>query len=338
MHYLAQLMADIERSHPRLGAATAFAQLCAKANKCLLVVAPAGTGKSTISNTVASGARDCLTLGSITLSGLAPFEARLTDFKGVVTIDDVGRIDTTYARTATVTALSDLCYSHQVSKYTYAFTLNITGFHGAAILNIQPVALGAVIASNDWETVIADKTIRYYHLYRPSSPNRLLPPVELSWGIDVSTVDYPSQSGPLWDSLVKIAGVQWGDARVVEHVTDLLRATAAIDGRTKLQKRDYDLLRRLMAPMTVERYLLDKFDLEGGRYFRNNVLAMLVEFASWGDLTVERISRDYHVPPHRVLDILRQLGSAVIMAGPNSELIAPSKRMQQILREAGVRC
>ncbi|GAI07223.1 unnamed protein product [marine sediment metagenome] len=54
MHQLYSIIGEVEKTHSRLGNAIAFAIICVKARMCLLLVAPAGCGKSVITNNVAA--------------------------------------------------------------------------------------------------------------------------------------------------------------------------------------------------------------------------------------------------------------------------------------------
>ncbi|GAI40024.1 unnamed protein product, partial [marine sediment metagenome] len=171
MHYLKSVIADIDRSHSRLGKAVAFTMISAKARKALIIVSPAGMGKSTTSNVLATHHPEVIVIDAISEAGLSAKQDLFTDYGGVVVIDDLGKLGSHYRRLHTLIAMSELVYSHYQKSYMWGNPIDITNFTGSAILNVQPAILGSLIASDEWEVVLMDKTIRYYHFYRPIHPN-----------------------------------------------------------------------------------------------------------------------------------------------------------------------
>lgn len=337
MHALKRVEKEVNATHPRLGSAAAFAMLCAKARKCLMIVAPAGTGKSSICRAAVASIPDSFVLDSVTRSGLKHFEDRFTGYEGLVVIDDMGKIDTMYGRLATVTTFAELCYSHFVEKHTITTHLEIRDFNGAAILNIQPPILAQVMSSDDWEAVTQDKTIRYYHLFRPSAPVNETPVVKLKSEVEIADVKLTGQHGAKWKALCELGYCQWSDARTLEHVADLLKAAAAWDGRTEVTPVDYKLLQELMKPLALERHLLSRLGFEQDRRFELNLLAMLVELSSWKGLTIERICRDYKVNAATVLRVLTMLPEYFEIGRQNPEMIVVLPKCKAILKELGVR-
>ncbi|MBA7484947.1 hypothetical protein ES707_20478 [subsurface metagenome] len=335
MHYLKSVIVDIDRSHSRLGKAVAFTMIAAKARKAIIIVSPAGMGKSTTSNALATHHPEVIVIDAISEAGLSAKQDLFTDYNGVVVIDDLGKLGSHYRRLHTLIAMSELVYSHYQKSYMWGNPIDITNFTGSAILNVQPAILGSLIASDEWEVVLMDKTIRYYHLYRPIHPNPQPPELDLKWGIDVDLVKTPTSRGKMWRDLTKIGQVQWSDARVVEHIIDLLRATAALDSRKEVENQDYSLLVDLMKPLTIERYLIDKFSFESGRNFKNNMLAIMIEVASWNKLTVYRVARDYKLTPRRAGELITSFGGGALTADMFSGVIKPTEDLKRVLREAG---
>ncbi|GAI08015.1 unnamed protein product, partial [marine sediment metagenome] len=189
---------------------------------------------------------------------------------------------------------------------------------------------------DEWEVVTQDKTIRYYHLYRPVSPNENKPSPKIDWGIDMDLVHKPSHSYKLYPVLEKIASIQWSDARVLEHLNSLLRATAALDRRVDVNNSDLVLLHRLMKPMVVERYVMHKSGFEVGRWLDTNLLAVLVEFASWKNINIERICRDYKISPSTTYRLLTEIKDWFVPAEPMSRRLVPKPELKRVLKEAGV--
>lgn len=336
MHPMYKVIEDIDKTHPALGNAVAFAALAIKAKKCLLVIAPAGCGKSAVSDAIGSHFRDTIKIDSVTRSGLRDFKDVFTHYQGLVVIDDLGKVDTSYSRVATVTSFAELCYSHFISKHTMTVTVEIAEFFGSAILNVQPPVLAALVEADEWEVVTQDKTIRYYHLYRPVTPNSNKPEFSIDWGIDISLVARPRHDYKLYPKLEEMVSVQWSDARILEHLDDLLKASAAFDRRQTVTNEDLVLLFRLAKPMTVEKYVKSKYGFEVGRHLDTNLLAVLVEFASWRYINIARICRDYKVSESTVYRLLSEIKEWFTPSEKMSKRLIPKPELRKVLKEAGV--
>lgn len=336
MHQLYSIIKGVEETHSGLGNAVAFAIICAKARMCLLIVSPAGCGKSALSDAIGDVYPNSVRIDSVTRSGLRDFKDVFTNFWGLVVIDDLGKVDTTYSRIHTVTSFAELCYSHYISKHTMTVTVEIGEFHGSAILNVQPPILGLLVEAPEWEVVTQDKTCRYYHLYRPLKPNEVRPNFKVDWGIDRDLVHKPRRDYKLYPKLEAIASIQWSDARVLEHLNSLLKASAALDRRQDTTQEDYRLLYRLMKPMVIERYIMHKSGFEVGRWLDTNLLATLVEFASWKNISIERICRDYKISPATVYRLLTEIKDWFVPSEPMSKRLIPRPELKRVLKEAGV--
>jgi len=336
MHQLYSLIEEIEKTHSSLGNAMAFAVVCVKAKKCLLIVSPAGCGKSAISDTVYANHPDSFRLDSVTRSGLKDFKDVFSSFHGLVVMDDLGKVDSLYNRKHTISTFAELCYSHCISKDTFTVTIEISDFFGSSILNIQPPILAEVYEYPEWESVIQDKTIRYYHLYRPTKPNENKPSISIDWGIDMDLVRKPRHDYKLYSKLEAIASIQWSDARVIEHLNALLRASAALDRRQDVKNDDLQLLYKLMKPMTIERHIMTKFGFETGRYMNTNLAATLVEFASWKNISIDRIARDYKISPATTYRLLSEIKEWFRADPVMAKKLIPKPELKKILKEAGV--
>ena len=336
MHKLYTIIQDVEKTHHNLGNAVAFSAICIKARICLLIVSPAGCGKSVVSEAIGATYPTTIRMDSVTRSGLRDFKEEFTNFKGLVVIDDMGKIDSSYNRRHTISSFAELCYSHFISKHTMAVTLEIADFFGSAILNIQPSILAEVYEFAEWESVIQDKTCRYYHLYRPTIPMDSKPSVSIDWGIDLDKVKKPDHRYKMYPKLDAVAGIQWSDARVLEHLDKLLQATAALDRRDYVSNEDMVLLHKLMKPMSIERYIFKKYGFETGRHMETNLAAVLVEFASWRNITIERIARDYKISPSTVYSLLVDIREWFEESSVASKRLVPTAALKKVLKEAGV--
>ena len=335
-HQLYQVITDIDRSHAGLGKAVAFSVICVKARQCLLVVAPSGCGKSVITDAMGEAHPSPLKLLSVTKARLGAFKDTFNNFLGVVLMDDIAGAGSMYERKETLVAFSMLCYSHSISKHTLTADFEINDFHGSTVMNIQPSILAEIYQYPEWESLISEKTLRYYHLYRPTKPNSVKPSIKVDWGIDIDKVNKPRHDFKLYPALERIGGIQWSDARTLEHLDTLMKAVAALDRREYVTNADLQLLYKLMKPMTVERHIMHKVGFEIGRWMDTNLAATLVEFASWRNVDIERIARDYKISPSTVYRLLSEIREWFKPSEVKSKMLIPRPEFKKILKEAGV--
>ena len=336
VHPMYDVIDRVEKTHLGLGRAVAFAVICTKARQCLLVVSPSGCGKSVLTNMMASVHPDPLKLLSITKARLVTYKDMFTNFFGVVLMDDIAGAGSMYERKETLVAFSMLCHEHMISKHTLSSDFEITDFHGSVIMNVQPAILAEIYEYPEWESLISEKTVRYYHLYRPIAPTSVKPDLKVDWGIDIDLVHKPRHDFKLYKTLEDIAAIQWSDSRTLEHLDNLMKATAALDRRQEVNGSDLQLLHKLMKPMTIERYIMHKTGFETGRWMDNNLAAVLVEFATWKNINIERIARDYKISPTTVYRLLAEIRDWFKESEVKSKMLVPKPELKRILKEAGV--
>jgi len=337
MHRLRQLIREINRTHKRLGPMIAVNILAAKAKKTILNIAPAGCGKSTASDAVHHILGDrSVKYTSLTLAGLKHLQDKLRNFDGHIVIDDLGAEKSLWSRTATITVLANLVYSHYVYKITQGYTINIEGFDGSVSLNVQPVLMNTLVQGDDWVAVTRDKVLRYYHLYRPIDPQQHGIHKKIDWGPNLTDVKMSGHKGKLWYQLVAITLTQWSWARVNEHLPDMLRAAAALDGRRKVNVTDYNLLIKLLKPMQLERYLIKSYGFEAGRVFDNNLYCILVELASFGSPTLLQICEDYKINPKNAEELILQVAEWCRIQGNSNKRVVATGDAEDILDICGV--
>jgi hypothetical protein len=336
VHQLYTIIQGIEETHPGLGNAIAFSILCVKARKCLLLVAPSGCGKSVVTDSIGTMHPNAVKLLSITRAGLKRYRDTFSNFWGVVLMDDLAGAGSIYERKETLVSFAFATYTHSISKHTFTTEFEIVDFHGAVILNIQPSILAEIYVYPEWESIIQDKVIRYYHLYRPTKPNETKPIVKVDWGIDLDLVHKPDHTYKLYKKLEDTAAIQWSDARIIEHLNDLLKASAALDRRQEVRQEDFLVLNRLMKPMTVEKYITEKSGFEIGRSLNVNLLDVLVEFASWKNISIARIARDYKISASTVYRLLAEIKEWFEAGEPMTKKLVPKPELKRVLREAGV--
>jgi len=296
----------------------------------------AGSGKSVACESVSTALHERSKFyTSITLSGLAKRAKELSYYDGHVIIDDLGAEKTVYTRVSTVTALANLVYTHFVHKVTFSVDLKIEDFRGSVSLNIQPVLMNSLVQSDDWVSVVRDKVIRYYHLMRPRKPRRDPPELEVTWGPPLHEVTLTGRNGKLWYQLIAIGLTQWSYARVLEHIPDLLRATAALDGRTRVKRMDYNLLIQLLKPLQLERYIVKSYGFEQGRVWDNNVYCILVELASFREPTILTICEDYKISPSTAERLIATVPEYCWVKSNSPKKVLPTERAKELLELCG---
>lgn len=337
MHQLYKIAEEVNSTHKGLGNAIAFSILCVKARQCLLVVSPSGCGKSVMTDILASVHPNAHQMLSITKARLSDYKDTFSHFNGVVLMDDIAAAGSLYERKETLIAFSVLCYTHAISKHTWTSDFEITEYHGSAVLNIQPALLAEIYEYPEWESLLREKSLRYYHLYRPTTPNANKPDINVDWGIDLDLVHKPRHDYKLYNSLHNICSIQWSDARTLEHLDTLLKSVAALDRRQDVNNNDLILLLHLIKPMTIERYVMHKTGFEVGRWMDTNLCAVLVEFASWKNVNIDRIARDYKISPSTVYRLLSQIHEWFGEDKVKSKMLVPKPELKRILKEAGVK-
>ena len=332
MHYLNQVIEAVDKTHPHLGNPVAVAMLAIKAKKLLLLVSPRGCGKSRITSFVGLSCPNPLLEDRLSIAGLAALGEGLSGYRGVLIVDDIAKTQTPYARITTITTLAELVYSHYCISHLQGSNFEIRNFYGAALVNIQPILLKEVVKSAEWEASMMDKSMRYYHLYRPQNPNPEPPPVELDWGADTAKVEKPELKGKLAEELKSIGECQWGLSRLREHIADLLVASAALDKRGKVSSHDFRLLIKLLAPMGIESLVTDKQELEAQRYLASNQLAILTQFFTYGSFTLEQLARDYHLSQGQCYKIMSRYTREWDIVSKNPTTYAPSEELRKRLK------
>lgn len=310
--------------------------LAAKAKKTILNVGPAGTGKSISGVTVGNLLKErSKSYTSLTLAGMNRLRDEFSNYDGHVIIDDLGADRSLWSRVSTITVLANLVYSHFVHKVTNEYELNLEAFNGSVSLNIQPVLMNSLIQSDEWVAVVRDKVIRYYHLIRPIKPSHTLPKVEVDWGVQLSEVTMSGYRGKLWYQLVAIGLTQWSYARVEEHIPDLLKAAAALDGRTRVAVQDYKILIKLLQPLQLERYIVETYGFEQGRTFNNNLYCILVELASFNEPTIRTICEDYKVSPTTAGRLIASVPEWCWIKSEGINKLMPTERTKEIMDICG---
>lgn len=337
VHRVREMIKEVNKTHERLGPMIAMNLLAAKAKKTILNIAPAGCGKSVATDTLSG-----ILYGrhrrydSLTLAGLHRVQEDFVETDQHIIVDDLGQEKSDWSRTSTIAVLANLVYGHGVHKVTHSYEIKVEDFRGSASMNIQPIMMRSLVAASEWESVIQDKVIRYYHMFRPTNPTTGLPEMDELWGKPLDNVKLTAKGGKLWYQLVVIGQVQWGQSRVIEHIPDLLRALAALDNRKEVKVTDYYLLIRLLKPLQFERYLVDAYAMEGAKVFNFNLHPILVELASFGTPTLEQIAVDYKVSTSTVDRVLTQLKDWVWKKTNSPTRVMPMDYTKEVFDLCGV--
>ena len=337
-HRILRLIKDVDKTHCGLGKLCAFLQVALKAGKFILVVSVAGTGKTTAMQFIAKSNPDgCITVNQFTRSGLAQKEKELNGFRGSLFVDDLGNIDTGYSLHESIKSGIMLCYGHELSKYNASININIQNFHGSMCTSIQPVKMPMIISGTDWEAVMQDKTIRYYHLIRAIKPNMSPILAKIDWGIDINKVKIKLGNNEKYKRLLRIGLLQWGRSRATEHINDLLKSLAAIDRRLRVSNRDLDVLLMLIRPLMLESYIIDKEGFESEKTFYNDHLCMLTELASYNELTHDNVASDFKVNLRTVERLLSKVRIYYTPDPKDKKLLHPSVEALEVLKICGYR-
>lgn len=327
----------IERTHPGLGNLAVMAVVAAKARQCFIVVSPPGCGKSTVGAWLDAVHPEAYVRDSLTRSSLKVYESLFNNFRGLVIFDDVGKIDTDHSRIQTLVTMAELVHGHFVSKSSFQLNIEIDDFRGAALLNVQPNVLKSVVENPVWSSNLADKSLRYYHLHRALSPNRSPIDAEVHWGLEIDDIEAVNEDSAFWRELYTIGTTQWTRPRAIEHLEDLIKATAALGSNPTPDDNDMEVLLELIRPMCIEGELLEKKGFGTDATLNANLLYLLVEFASYPVLTYELMAQDYHMKPRQVSYILEQMQPYFEKIGTNPVRLQPTADLISLLKQAGIR-
>jgi hypothetical protein len=277
-----------------------------------------------------------LVLDSVTRNGLVALQDVLSGYTGTVVVDDLGKVDTLFSRVSTVVTFAELVYSHFVNKHTGVTHLDIRDFNGAAVLNIQPGILEALVQADEWEANLRDKVIRYYHLYRPVEPRQDGFSVKVDWGLPVTEVKPPNLDKAGLEMLLQGQIPPWSRARTPEHLKALLQAAAALDGRDRVNRSDYQVVARLLRPVLVETQLVYKDHLEGKAQLDALAVYLLGEFASYPRLTLRDLALDFCLSTVQAARVMAQATKWARLERQSEISFRPSSAMETLLQIADV--
>lgn len=335
-HKLLLYKRQVDRTHKGLGNLFSFALLSTKAKKFAIVIAVSGTGKTTALKAAANvNPEENIFLDSITRSGLVAIDKKLNDFKGTFLLTDLGNIDTAYSLKESVKTLVNLTYEHGISKLNATTNLKIENFQGSALTTGQPVIMQQLINSPDWEAVIQDKTIRYYHLIRPIKVNNSEINVRATWGKPLDEVSIRFVKSEKVKQLYRVGLDQFGISRAHQHIDDLLRACAALDNRKKVIPKDVACLTELIKPMRFEKRIIGREGFESDKRFMHNDMCLLTEAATYHELDKNQMMINYKLERRTLDNILRTMNTWFLPDMKNKDKLDISLQTREVLEECG---
>ena len=333
-HPLISYASAVDRTHKGLGAAAAFCLLSTKARKCCMVVGASGTGKTTAVHAALQGSPfEDIVLDAVTRSGLKSYEETLNEFEGSLVVNDLGSIDTVYSVGESLKVLALLAYEHGLTKNNSLMNLAIKDFKGATTTTCQPVMMNKLIRNGAWESVLADKVIRYYHLVRPVKT--AVGPIEekAPWGYDREVITGDRLAAKSARNWADTHITQWSYARTIEHLTDLYEAAAALAERKSVTKADIEAVGELCKPLWLEKYLIRKNDFESQHWYDHRSHCVMTELATYGRLEKLRTCRNYKISERTYSRIMSNTNTWCLPNPKQEGGYAPSQQFLDLLKE-----
>jgi len=332
---LSQLVSQVDKTHPGLGKLVAAEAIAIKAKLAFMVIAPTGCGKSIALKALLPHFSPSIQLDTASMAALGAKAHELTGFSGLLYADDVARGKTLYARVSTVTTLADLCYSHSITRLMKGSTFSITDFQGSVVINIQPILFKRVVFDAEWEASARDKCLRFYHPYYPTKPNPQ--PIELAFpnSLPIDKVATPSAELLREPELRRLAELQWGVGRQIEHSLSLIKAVAALEGHEKPTKHHVRLLADILKPCLLEELLVRKEVWEGAFIFNSPLCYLVMAFFSYGSFTLAELCRHHAFSEATARKLLEALGGQWVIVDKSPTRYGPARELAHDLSKLG---
>ena len=304
----------VEKTHPKLGNLFAFMLLSSHTRTTTIVVGVPSTGKTTVNNALAKIFPNALYEEGLTLSSFRHKTQQLNGFNGLLIIDDISKIDTPYSRRGTLTALCGLAYDGHTSKGVERYYFRIENFNGSVIVGLQPQMMKELVVDPRWETVVRDKSIRYYHLFFPTKPNyneidvkeisEIIPsPKVVKESVDLNELKDRESFKKLFVNFE----IQSSPARSIQKVQRMLSAMEYIEGK-KVDDEMINTLERITKPMLLEPVLLIKGDFEEHKVFHNNLFYLFTAMMSLNDTNLKNFYKIWGVTEQYLRRIIEYYG------------------------------
>lgn len=276
----------VDKTHPKLGNLFAFSLLSAMTRNTLLTVGVPSSGKTTVNKALLKLFENSLYEEGLTLSSFRHKANELNNFNGLLVIDDLSKIDTVYSRRGTVTAFCGLAYDGYTSKGVEKYYFKIHDFNGSIIVGLQPQMVREISIDSRWETVVRDKSIRYYHFFFPTKPNfdeinvkeisEIIPkPKLVTEKVDINELKKLES----YNSLYVNFELQSSPARSDEKIAKLLSSLSYLENKS-VDDEMILMLEKMTKPLLLEQFLLIKHDFEVDKTFHNNLFYLITGMLS----------------------------------------------------------
>jgi len=338
LNKILEVYKEVESTHKGLGKLAVFELLCDSANKCLLVIGSAGTGKSAVAKSVYNNIkRDKVYYDAITIVGLKKIQDFLTENRVSILVDDLSKGYTEYSQLSTVVIFSELCYTGWFRKTTAQYDLNIYGFKGSCIINLQPLLLKRIVSDPTFETDIRDKAIRYYHMVFPIKENLDRPKIDINYDYveyENVLIDHSIIHNKMYKDAYENFRYEFTKSRAKEHLNDLIKASALLNDRRKVTSGDLWLVRELSKNFRIEHEIFTKDELEGSRFINPNVLPLLSALNTYGKVSIRELCLRFQLKKRRIYQIINDLTEYCLIV-KNHSYIVPTEYTKELLREIG---
>lgn len=336
MKGIQELMNNIESTHPNLSEATVMNVLADIGNRSLLTIGISGTGKDTIANYIAAcSQRNKIKPHGVTVNGLKAYQDQLSSNSTTMIVGDLAKSGSDYMQINTISVLCGIVYDHRIEKHNATLNLEIENVHASALMFAQPLILKKLVKVPEFESDIQDKTIRFYHLYKPTTPNMVgLPDGKPYLSLDRKPIVYePEAAKKYWKDMMDNFEKEFSLSRAMEHATALMKASALYNGRNQVKEADAWLVYQLSKNFRIEEAIYTKRELEGERFLDANFLPLLTVLVTYREPTVQTLSKAFKLSEVRVYAILKEMGEWVLL---NKKELVPTKKTIELMKAIGV--
>lgn len=339
-----QLFTSITQTHPNLENLALTMTLCDIANKSLFVIGTSGTGKSTAIRWLEKNiTRQTVKLGAIGISSFKGLGEQLENTPTSILIEDLSVAKTTDILIKTAFFLTHLTYDHKVIRPVQPYPIAIYNFTGSSIMCMQPYIFRKMLREAEFETDIRDKAIRYYHLYLPLEeylkPSHILPNIKIQYKyLNTENINIPNEitTHALYQKALDNFLHEFTHSRAEEHLTDLLKAHALLNHKTKVDISDIAIIEHLSRNFKLELEIFSKKHLEGERYLDVDILPLLTIFTTYTKYPIKKLMLHYQVKKTRIYNILNNLSDYVLTKG-NPSAVIPTDYTLELLKEIGAK-
>jgi len=251
----------------------------------LITIGNTGIGKSEISNFIKKNFKDIKVLNTISQASLKQISTEISNYNGIIFVDDIGAINTDYMRITTVSTLTYLAYQHYLRRLDSTTNVEINNFNGAVIMNMQPAIYNQIIHEPSFEANIKDKTYRYFILNLPNRNIELKHPKikelqhiydkfnDIKVNIDENKVNALADN-----MLYNMSGI-----RRKQLITKYVKLTAILNNHDTAMSEDYQFVAKLLLNNIIENELTERIGVKSAftfNVFGYNLLLMAKKYGN----------------------------------------------------------